>query len=156
MDKVGNRMDVPLNKVLSARGTLIVGGETYRAYCIFLQGQWQEARDLLIREHFAIYFAARRNVTTDKIVTEIYAALGLEKPGDYMASHQGIVTQAVEQRVDVYLAQLERFRQGGYVETDVIRMSPRGTDYIMQSCGENKVAALAALGHVVMPGVVVN
>jgi hypothetical protein len=152
---MNSRIDVPLDKVLSARGTLIVGGDTYNAYCIFLQGRWQEARGLLIQEHFNTYFGDRLNITTDKIVAEIYVRAGLKKPENYKHSDEKIVKIAVTQRVDGYLVQLEKFRQNGYVETDIVRMSRKGDQYIMRSCGENKVAALAALGHQTIPGVMI-
>jgi hypothetical protein len=73
-----------------------------------------------------------------------------------MKSDPVTVRQAVVRRVDVYLAQLEEIQRNGYKETDPIRMSRRGEHYIMRSCGENKVAALAALGKTVMPGVVIQ
>lgn len=152
---MNNRMDIPLNQVLSARGTLIVGGRTHHAYCLFLQGRRQEARNMLIREHFDTYYGETRNITSDKIVKEMYFELGVRKPDNYKQSDPIIVLRAVSKRVDAYIKQLEDFDQNGYKETDPIKMSQRNDKYIMRSCGENKVAALAALKHKVVPGVII-
>ena len=150
---MSNRMDVPLDQILSARGTLIVGDKTHHAYCIFLQGRRKEARNMLIKEHFDVYYGEKRNITTDAIVKDMYLELGVKKPDDYKSTDAIIVFRAVMQRVDEYIKQLEEFERNGYKETTVVKMSCKGSNYIMRSCGENKVAALAALGHLSIPGV---
>jgi len=150
---MNNRIDVPLDRVLSARETLIVGGKTHHAYCIFLQGRRKEARNMLIKEHFGTYYGEKRNITTDAIVKEMYSELGMNKPDNYKSTDAIIVFRAVMQRVDEYIKQLEDFEKNGYKETTVVKMSRKGDNYIMRSCGENKVAALAALGHRSIPGV---
>jgi len=153
---MSNRMDVPLDQVLSARGTLIVGGKTYHAYKLFLQGRRQEARNMLINEHFDAYYGEKRNITTDAIVKDMYLELGVKKPDNYKSADSVVVLRAVMQRVDEYIKQLGDFEKNGYKETTVVKMSRKEDNYIMRSCGENKVAALAALGYRSIPGVVVN
>jgi len=150
---MNNKMDIPLNQVLSARGTLIVGGKTHHAYELFLQGRRQEARNMLIKEHFDAYYGEKRNITTDAIVKDMYFELGVKKPDNYKSTDPVVVFRAVVQRVDEYIKQLEDFERDGYKETTVVKMSRKGDNYIMRSCGENKVAALAALGYQSIPGV---
>jgi len=148
-----NRMDVPLDQVLSARGTLIVGDKTHHVYKLFLRGRRQEARNMLISEHFDTYYGEKRNITTDAIVKDMYFELGVKKPDNYKSTDPVVVFRAVVQRVDEYIKQLEDFERDGYKETTVVKMSRKGDNYIMRSCGENKVAALAALGYQSIPGV---
>jgi len=149
-------MNVPVDKVLNARGNLIVGGDTYNSYLLHLAGDNKSAWDSLIREHFEWYYGPVRNATSDKIVAEIYAERGLEKPADYKDSDPEIVMQAVIRRVDWYLEQLDRFRDNGFSTKETIRMRRVGDKYQMTSCGENKVAAWAALGHKTVPDVKVS
>ena len=146
-------MNVPVDKVLNARGNLIVGGDTYRAYLIFLSGNRGMAWEMLVREHMEWYFGPVRNATSDKIVAEIYAERGLEKPASYKDSDPEIVMQAVVRRVDWYLEQLEDFKKNGFSTKETIRMRRVGDQFQMTSCGENKVAAWAALGHKTVPDV---
>lgn len=149
-------MDILLEKVLSARGDLIMGGETYLCYLLFLGDRPGEARERLTQLHFNTYFGKTRNDTSDKIVKKIYESRKILKPVNYLNSDPEIVMEAVARRVDEYLIQLEDFRQRGYVETTTIKMSRRNDLFIMRSCGENKVAALLALGHQHIPNVVVS
>ena len=149
------RMDVPVSLVLSGLGKLIIGDETYRAYSDYVSGREKEGRDRLIRAHYESYFSERLNVTTDGIVREVYESRGIEKPEEYMDSDPAIVREAVERRVDNYIAALDDYRRDGYKETDPVRMAVQGKHFIMRSCGYNKVAALAALGYEYMPNVVI-
>ena len=148
------RMNIPVAKILSARNTFIMEGKSYHAYCLYLKGRRKEARNILIREHFDTYYGKTRNITTDTMVKEMYLELGATKPINYMDSDPGIVLKVVAQRVDVYLKQFEDFQQNGYKETTAIKMSPKGENFILRSCGENKCIAMAALGNEFMPGVV--
>ena len=140
-------MEIPLRNVLSARDDLIQGGITHQCYLWFLDGETDKARERLIKLHFDTYFGPTRNMTTDAIVKDLYESKGCLKPRDYMNSDRDIVLKAVTKRVDEYLAQLQNFQQNGYVETTKIRMSQKGPNFIMRSCGENKIAALLALGY---------
>lgn len=149
-------MNVPVDKVLNARGNLIVGGATYWAYQIFLSGNRGMAWEMLVREHMEWYFGPVRNATSDKIVAEIYGERGLEKPASYKDSDPEIVMRAVIRRVDWYLEQLEDFKANGFSTKETIRMRRVGDKYQMTSCGENKVAAWAALGHSTVPDVQVS
>jgi hypothetical protein len=149
-------MNVPVEKVLNARGKLIVGGDTFNSYLLYLAGNHKAARDRLIREHYEWYFGPVRNTTSDKIVAEIYAERGLEKPASYKESEPEIVMQAVVRRVTWYLEQLEDFRDHGFSTKEKIRMRQVGDQFQMISCGENKVAAWAALGHKTVPDVKVS
>src|SRR5690606_22879181 len=60
----GDEMNVPVDKVLNARGNLIVGGDTHQAYILYLAGKKTEARAMLIHEHFDWYYGPVRNVTS--------------------------------------------------------------------------------------------
>lgn len=149
-------MNVPVDKVLNARGKLIVGGDTFNSYLLYLDGDKGAARDRLIREHYEWYFGPVLNSTSDKIVAEIYEERGLKKPADYMSSDPEIVMQAVVRRVLWYLEQLADFRDKGFSTKEKIRMRRKGDLYQMISCGENKVAAWAALGNATVPDVEVS
>lgn len=149
-------MNVPVDKVLNARGNLIVGGDTHQAYILYLAGKKTEARAMLIHEHFDWYYGPVRNVTSDKIVAEIYAERGWKKPADYRQSNPEVVMAAVGRRVTFYLEQLEAFRDHGFSTKEVIRMKRIHEHFQMISCGENKVAAWAALGHDTVPDVKVT
>jgi hypothetical protein len=151
------KMNVPVDKVCSDRGELIFGGWTFAAYKLYLAGEEDEARRMLEELHFTTYYKDRRNITTDKIVAEIYKERGAVKPTSHLASDPDIVRDAVRRRVNGYLEQLCKFRDNGYIETDEVRMVRHGGNlYRMTSCGENKVAALAALGHAIIPNVAVS
>jgi hypothetical protein len=151
-----NRVDIPLEQVLSARGDKIVGGKTYEAYRRYLIGFKDTARADLEQLHFETYYGPTRNITTDTIVKGIYDSRGIKKPTDYKDSKAEIVLEAVKKRVNDYLVQLENFRDNGYLETTVIKMAKQSDNYIMRSCGENKIAALVALGYKYISGVVLT
>jgi hypothetical protein len=152
-------MDIPIDKILTDESERIVGSLTYEAYRLYLQGMQAAAAEMLVQAHVESFTDPERpNITTGKLVAEIYRELGQDAPEDRADCDPAIVREAARRRVDAYLDALERIAATGILTRDEpLRVSPgRGGSFTLRSCGYNDLAAWAAAGHETVPGCVIE
>ncbi|MBN1613932.1 MAG: hypothetical protein JW950_05655 [Deltaproteobacteria bacterium] len=113
---------------------------------------------MLIRAHIDSFFDPDRpNITTGKIVSEIYGENELKEPSERSACDPEIVRTAATRRVSKYLFALESISATGRMTRDEpLRASIVEGRYVLKSCGYNDIAAWAAAGHETVQDVLIE
>lgn len=149
-------MIIPLHQLLSARGQLVCQSEVARAYELYAMGQKIEAKERLVKIHLDAYYQTH-SYKTYEVVLEICRNKKMTLPQKMSDVDPSVLRQAIEIRVGEYLERFDKLAEHGYGECSfIIYVKKYGDQFMLDSCGFNKCAAMLALGYDDIPNIVVT